>query len=308
MAGAASFSHVHDWTMDNAPAGTGSWFGWANAMVSELIPLAAGLEARRRKATYGNRRQVPGVPHPRRRRPVVDRAVRRGQALHLGLDHLRRTRAGVPRPGETHPLPARPASRRSSSTSTRPPPPNRRRRQLAPGRRGPGPQRRTGLPAGRRLARGGAGDCTGASGATGPIRGHQPPADHRTTHHRRRTLRPHLRTHRHGRGAAHPLRHQPTRRRLPARVNGSPTPGGAAGDDLRDHRTPDRVHTCPADPNRTPSTPDATSCTSRPGGRAPTRSPSAPATPPPSSPADAAYRPTGNAPDAAPSSPPGRSP
>ena len=59
MAGAASFTHVHDWTMDNAPAGTGSWFGWANAMVSELIPLAAGLEARRRKATYGHAGKYP---------------------------------------------------------------------------------------------------------------------------------------------------------------------------------------------------------------------------------------------------------
>ena len=59
MAGAASFTHVHDWTMHNAPAGTGSWFGWANAMVSELIPLAAGLEARRRKATYGKAGKYP---------------------------------------------------------------------------------------------------------------------------------------------------------------------------------------------------------------------------------------------------------
>jgi hypothetical protein len=53
MAGAASFRHVHDWTMHNSPAGTGSWFGWANAMVSELIPLAAGLEARRRHRLHG---------------------------------------------------------------------------------------------------------------------------------------------------------------------------------------------------------------------------------------------------------------
>lgn len=59
MAGAASFTHVHDWTMDNAPAGTGSWFGWANAMVSELIPLAAGLEARRRKAAHGKAGKYP---------------------------------------------------------------------------------------------------------------------------------------------------------------------------------------------------------------------------------------------------------
>ena len=54
MAGAASFTHVHDWTMHNSPAGTGDWFGWANAMVSELIPLAAGLEARRRIRLYGH--------------------------------------------------------------------------------------------------------------------------------------------------------------------------------------------------------------------------------------------------------------
>jgi hypothetical protein len=57
IAGAASFRHVHDWTMHNSPAGTGDWFGWANAMVSELIPLAAGLEARRRRRLYG----TPGI-------------------------------------------------------------------------------------------------------------------------------------------------------------------------------------------------------------------------------------------------------
>ena len=49
MAGAASFTHVHDWTMHNTPAGTGGWFGWANAVISELTPTAAGLEIRRRK-------------------------------------------------------------------------------------------------------------------------------------------------------------------------------------------------------------------------------------------------------------------
>jgi hypothetical protein len=52
MAGAASFTHVHDWTMHNAPAGTGGWFGWANAIISELTPIAAGLEIRRRKRTH----------------------------------------------------------------------------------------------------------------------------------------------------------------------------------------------------------------------------------------------------------------
>jgi hypothetical protein len=49
MAGAASFTHVHDWTMHNTPVGTGDWFGWANAVISELTPTAAGLEIRRRK-------------------------------------------------------------------------------------------------------------------------------------------------------------------------------------------------------------------------------------------------------------------
>jgi hypothetical protein len=49
MAGAASFTHVHDWTMDHAADGTHDWFGWANAVISELMPLAAGLEIRRRR-------------------------------------------------------------------------------------------------------------------------------------------------------------------------------------------------------------------------------------------------------------------
>src|SRR6516225_10694718 len=49
MAGAASFTHVHDWTMHNAPPGTGTWFGWANAVISELTPTAAGIDIRRRK-------------------------------------------------------------------------------------------------------------------------------------------------------------------------------------------------------------------------------------------------------------------
>jgi hypothetical protein len=52
MAGAASFTHVHDWTMANVPAGTGNWFGWANAVISELTPTAAGLEIRRRKRQH----------------------------------------------------------------------------------------------------------------------------------------------------------------------------------------------------------------------------------------------------------------
>jgi hypothetical protein len=35
--------------MRNAPPGTGSWFGWANAVISDLTPTAAGIEIRRRK-------------------------------------------------------------------------------------------------------------------------------------------------------------------------------------------------------------------------------------------------------------------
>lgn len=52
-AGAASFTHVHDWTMDNTPHGTPDWFGWANAVISELVPVAALLTIRRRRRTNG---------------------------------------------------------------------------------------------------------------------------------------------------------------------------------------------------------------------------------------------------------------
>ncbi|GAA0802045.1 hypothetical protein [Spirilliplanes yamanashiensis] len=52
-AGAASFTHVHDWTMDNTPVGTPGWFGWANAVISELVPIAALLTIRRRKRHGG---------------------------------------------------------------------------------------------------------------------------------------------------------------------------------------------------------------------------------------------------------------
>ncbi|TBL39182.1 DUF2637 domain-containing protein [Verrucosispora sp. SN26_14.1] len=53
LAGAASFTHVHDWTMANSPPGTGDWFGWANAAISELLPLAALLTIRQRRRTGG---------------------------------------------------------------------------------------------------------------------------------------------------------------------------------------------------------------------------------------------------------------
>jgi hypothetical protein len=35
--------------MHNSPPGTSGWFGWANAVISELTPTAAGLEIRRRR-------------------------------------------------------------------------------------------------------------------------------------------------------------------------------------------------------------------------------------------------------------------
>ncbi len=49
MAGAASFNHVHDFTIANSPDGTADWFGWANAVISELIPTAALIEIGRRR-------------------------------------------------------------------------------------------------------------------------------------------------------------------------------------------------------------------------------------------------------------------
>ncbi|MEG3633102.1 hypothetical protein [Micromonospora palythoicola] len=52
-AGAASFTHVHDWTMANSPDNTPGWFGWANAVISELVPVACLLIIRRRKRHGG---------------------------------------------------------------------------------------------------------------------------------------------------------------------------------------------------------------------------------------------------------------
>lgn len=52
-AGAASFTHVHEWTMANTPEHTPGWFGWANAVISELVPVAALLTIRRRRRTGG---------------------------------------------------------------------------------------------------------------------------------------------------------------------------------------------------------------------------------------------------------------
>ena len=48
-AGWASFTHVHDWTMRHTPPGTPDAFGWVNAVISELVPVAAFLTIRRRR-------------------------------------------------------------------------------------------------------------------------------------------------------------------------------------------------------------------------------------------------------------------
>jgi hypothetical protein len=48
-AGWASFTHVHDWTMRHAPDGTPDAFGWVNAVISELVPVAALLTIKRRR-------------------------------------------------------------------------------------------------------------------------------------------------------------------------------------------------------------------------------------------------------------------
>ena len=45
---AASFTHMKDWTMTWLPPQTPEWFGWANAVISELIPLASTLSLRKR--------------------------------------------------------------------------------------------------------------------------------------------------------------------------------------------------------------------------------------------------------------------
>src|SRR4051794_11423746 len=50
-AGWASFTHVHDWTMRHTPPGTPDLFGWVNAVISELVPVAAVLTIRRHRKT-----------------------------------------------------------------------------------------------------------------------------------------------------------------------------------------------------------------------------------------------------------------
>ena len=101
---AASFTHVHDWTMRNAPPGTGSWFGWANAVISELTPTAAGIEIRRRKRQHRTGRLPDGRAH-RRRRTLPGRPGRPGPAQHHRLAARRRPRPVLPGPDQTHLLP-----------------------------------------------------------------------------------------------------------------------------------------------------------------------------------------------------------
>jgi hypothetical protein len=48
-AGAASFTHVHDVAAAHGQAG---WLAWADAVVSELMSVASGLELRRRKRAH----------------------------------------------------------------------------------------------------------------------------------------------------------------------------------------------------------------------------------------------------------------
>ena len=104
MAGAASFTHVHDWTMHNTPPGTGGWFGWANAVISELTPTAAGLEIRRRK------RHHRPITYPMAvliAAAVLSLSAQVAQAtaqLHR-LARRRRPRPGLPRPVQTRPVP-----------------------------------------------------------------------------------------------------------------------------------------------------------------------------------------------------------
>jgi hypothetical protein len=47
---AVAWVHVKDWTMHHTAPHTGVWVGWVNAAVSELVPIAAGLVIRRRRA------------------------------------------------------------------------------------------------------------------------------------------------------------------------------------------------------------------------------------------------------------------
>ena len=104
MAGAASFTHVHDWTMHNAPPGTGGWFGWANAVISELTPTAAGLEIRRRKRHHRPITYPMAVLIAAAALSLTAQVAEATAQLHR-LAPGRRPRPGLPGPVQTRPLP-----------------------------------------------------------------------------------------------------------------------------------------------------------------------------------------------------------
>jgi hypothetical protein len=86
--------------MRNAPAGTGSWFGWANAVITELVPAAAGIEFRRRRRT---RRPVTYPMAVLITDAAVSLATQLSDATHIPRRRLglRAARAGLPRPDKT---------------------------------------------------------------------------------------------------------------------------------------------------------------------------------------------------------------
>src|SRR4051794_7754561 len=62
MAGAASSTPAHASPTPPTPADTADWFGWANAVISELIPTASLIEiARRRRRHNGANVRYPMV-------------------------------------------------------------------------------------------------------------------------------------------------------------------------------------------------------------------------------------------------------
>ena len=104
MAGAASFTHVHDWTMRNAPPGTGSWFGWANAIISELTPTAAGIEIRRRKRQHRTAAYPMAVLIAAAALSLAAQVAQARPSI-TGWLARRRPRPRLPGPDQTHLLP-----------------------------------------------------------------------------------------------------------------------------------------------------------------------------------------------------------
>ncbi|PWU52010.1 DUF2637 domain-containing protein [Micromonospora globispora] len=136
FAGAASFTHVKEWTLDNSPPGTGEWFGWANAVISELIPTAALLTIRRRKRTdgpigYPMFLLVAAVALSLAAQLAVAKPGLSGWLLSavpalafIGLSKLVLTTGPVPAPGEERAA-TRPAEQPAAVPPTEPPAPAR---------------------------------------------------------------------------------------------------------------------------------------------------------------------------------------